>query len=476
MKKKTVVSDNKKTADGAAGVKTAIKNTAAAIIIVIMMMIITGAAPMTALSAPRAQFLERTQNLTLANGMKALLCPETGTGVTSVQVWVSAGSIYENEKTAGLSHFLEHLIFKGTRKFPGDEISRLVETSGGAINAGTSKEYTVYYIDAPSEAAGLAVEILSDAMSDAAFPADEIEKERPVVLEEIKRHDDEPTSVLYELLSETLFTTSPYRKRIIGDEKVIETVSRDEIIAYYKRYYTPSNMTVSIAGDFDAATMRPLVEKYFGGQQAGALRRSAPNLKETAAPSEKLRRAAKNVAHTYAACAYLAPDTSSDRQFAADVAAHILGGAESSRLYRKLREEKRIVYGVGAGFYAQKGDGIFEVSAVFDKENFSKVRQAVAEEISALAAEGPSPQELERAREVIKTGWLFGTETAHDRASMMGYWSVAENLAILDRYIAAIEAVSAQDVKEFFARYILASDPVWAAVEPEPKKPETGGK
>lgn len=431
---------------------------------------------MTLLSATsRPQFLERTQNLTLSNGMKVLLCPEAGTGVTSVQVWVSAGSIYENEKTAGLSHFLEHLIFKGTLKFPGDEISRLVETSGGAINAGTSKEYTVYYIDAPSEATALAVEILSDAMSDAAFPAGEIEKERPVVLEEIKRHDDEPTSVLYELLSETLFPTSPYRKRIIGDEKVIETVSRDEIIAYYKKYYVPSNTTVSIAGDFNPDDITALVKKYFGRQPA-AKRPNLPNLKETAAPSEKLRRAAKNVAHTYAACAYLAPDTSSEKQFAADVAAHVLGGGESSRLYRKLREEKRIVYGVGAGFYAQKGDGIFEVSAVFDKENFDRVREAVAEEISALAAEGPSPQELERAREVIKTGWLFSTETAHDRASMIGYWSVAENLAILDRYIAGIEAVSAQDVKEFFARYISVSDPVWAAVEPEPKAPETGGK
>lgn len=460
MKQKKTIQNSKKSAAGRHRALRRARTALAAII---------GAAMSANISSASPGFLSKTQKITLPNGFNALLCPESGSGVTSVQVWVAAGSVYENEKTAGLSHFLEHLIFKGTKKFPGDEISRIVETSGGAINAGTSKEYTVYYIDTPSEAAAAAVEILADAVSNAAFPPDEIEKERPVVIEEIKRHDDSPTSVLYELLSETLYSVSPYRGRIIGDEKVIAGVSRGEIIAYYKKYYTPSNMIVSIAGDFDAASMRAAVEKYFGAQAASG-KPPQVKLKETGKPAILLRKVSKNVAHTYAAAGYLAPDTSSDRQFAADVAAHILGGGQSSRLYRKLREQMRLVYAIDADFYAQKGDGIFGVSAIFDKENFDAVREAVAAEISRLRAEGPSDEELKRARAVIKNGWLFGVEKAHDRASMLGYWSIADNVAILERYLAAIDAVTADDVRNFMNEYLADGAGVWSAVEPEPKK------
>ncbi len=408
-----------------------------------------------------------------SNNLVCLLRPSPGDGVVSVQVWVGAGSAYEDKTNAGLSHFLEHLIFKGTTKFPGEEISRLVETSGGIINAGTSKEYTVYFIDTVKESLPIAIEILADAMENAVFPQEEIEKERPVVLEEIKRSEDEPGSVLYDTLSKTLYTTSPYRERIIGSEKVISTVTRQEIINYYKKYYVPSNMIVSIAGDFELEEGKKLLEKYFGAiktpkeKTPDFISMPQEHFKEKQPPqTDKNISTPKNVAVTYSARAFLAPNSSSDQQFAADITAHILGGGASSRLYRVLREKKRLVYGISAGYYAQKGDGIFEVSMIHEPNKYQEVQQSISTEIKRLAEEGPDDDELLRAKEVIKSNWLIGTEKAHDQASLMGYWKLQNNLDILKKYTTGISSVTKDDVKNFTRDYLLKNG-VWASVEPQ---------
>ena len=435
--------------------------------------------PETRTASSGAVFPSGLKESKLPNGITYLVRPERGEGVVSVQVWVGAGSTYEDKTNAGLSHFLEHLIFKGSSKFPGDEISRLVETSGGVINAGTSKEYTVYYIDTVKDSLPIAVEILADAMENAVFPPEEIEKERPVVLEEIKRSEDDPGSVLYDTLSKTLYTTSPYRNRIIGDEKVVAGVTRDEIIRYYKKYYVPSNMVVSLAGDFEKEDAEKLIEKFFGAirpPENSDVEGDAPSFlsvprdyfKEKEPPRrEKSSATTKNVAFIYASRANLAPDSLSGEQFSADITAHILGGGSSSRLYRTLREEKRLVYGISAGYYAQKGDGIFEISMVVEPSKFTDAKSAVAEEIKRLAQDGPTDDELLRAREVIKTQWLLGLEKAHDQASIMGYWKLQDNLAILENYIKNISSVGKEDVKNFVSSYLMKNNHVWASVEPK---------
>lgn len=410
-------------------------------------------------------FLKNLEMIKLDNGLTVLFKPDNTLPLVSIQVWVGAGSIYESENTRGLSHFLEHLIFKGTKKYPGDAISHLVETTGGVINAGTSKEYTIYFIDTQKDAFITALDILADAMQNASFPVEELEKERLVVIEEIKRSDDTPEARLYELFFQSIFTTSPYRYRIIGDEKVIRDVSRDEIIAYYKKYYVPSNMVVSIVGDLTKDEVVRSLQQTFAIISPGEKpEQKIP--KETITPKEKFRSEKKNVAHIYAVCGFLGPDTKSDEIYAAEVTASILAEGRSSRLYSNLREKKQLVYSIGGAFYAQRGDGLFVISAIFENKDTIKelVCKQIEQEIIKLADEGPTEDELNRVKEIINSHWIFNQEKIHNQAAMLGYWKLQDNLEILDKYLEKINSVTKTDVQNFLKKYNTGL--VWSFIKP----------
>jgi predicted Zn-dependent peptidase len=396
-------------------------------------------------------FWKGVHTVQLDNGLTVLLKEDHAQPVVSVQVWVKVGSVNENSRTSGLSHFLEHLIFKGTEKYPGDEISRQVETQGGVINAATSKEFTQFYIDIQETGYRNAIRILADAMANAAFPAAEIERERPVVIEEIHRHEDNPGSLLYDYYNEAVFPHSPYRASIIGSDEVIRTVSRDDIAAYYHAHYIPSNMFVTLAGDINTDEALALVKETFGTQKAEPAS-PAPNLIEPLHKASSISRN-KDVEHAYWLGGFVGPDAKSDDQFTADITATILGGGRSSRLFRQLREEKQLVYAISSSFWSQRGSGAFAVSAIFDPKNEKQVLSGINAEIRRLMEKGPDDAELRRAKEMIKAQWFFGLETYHEQASIAGYWNMQGNPGILERYIPELEKVSRDDVMQFLKKY-----------------------
>jgi len=387
----------------------------------------------------------------LDNGVHVIIHEDHSHPVVSAQVWVKVGSVNENAETAGLSHFLEHLIFKGTEKYPGHDISVHVETQGGVINAATSKEFTYFYIDSQTSGWQDAVRILADAMANATFPADEIEKERPVVIEEIRRHIDNPGSILQDMFSESVFMKTPYRSSIIGTEDIIRRVSRDEISAYYHAHYIPSNMVVTIAGDVSAADALRLASETFGAQKPGKPTQD-PVLVEP--PHEpKTVRQSKDVEHAYWLGGFLGPVITSDDQFAADMTATILGGGRSSRLFRVLREEKQLVYAVSSSYWSQRGSGAMVISAVYSPEKDKETMAEIQRVIDGLATDGPTDTELKRAKEMAKSQWFFGKETPHDNASLIGFWYLQGNPAMVDRYLSGIEAVTKDDVVRFLKKY-----------------------
>jgi predicted Zn-dependent peptidase len=350
-----------------------------------------------------------------------------------------------------LSHFLEHLIFKGTKKYPADEISKIVETQGGVINAATSKEFTYFYIDTYKAGAQDSVKILADAMGNITLPPDELERERPVVLEEIARHNDNPGAMLYDVFTEALFPDSPYKPSVLGSSDVIKNVSRAQILDYYKAHYVPANMVMCIVGDINPDEMLALVKDTLGKLE---------NRKPPAEPSlvQKEHKGnfislPKDVEQTYSLSGFLGPDVLSEEQGIADVSSVILGGGRTSRLYRKLREEKRLVYGIGSSFWGQRGTGAVVISSVFAPENQKAVLEATREQVDDLAKNVPSDEELKRAKEILKSQWYFGNETYHDLASLFGYWETQGNPAMIEKYIAGIESVTKNDVLDFFKKY-----------------------
>jgi len=387
----------------------------------------------------------------LQNGTTVLINENHSQPLVSVQVWVKVGSNNENEKTSGLSHFIEHLIFKGSKNYPGDLITRNTETNGGVINAATSKEFTHFHIDIQKEQFSNAVKMLADAMSDALFPEADIEFERPVVVEEIIRSNDNPNSVIYDLFCSSIFLKTPYRKNVIGSADIIRSVSRQDIVNYYKSHYVPENMIVSVAGDFDEKEALELIKDTFGKQP----KEFAPAQPMIIEPEHKgnLLAKTKDLEQTYWFGGFIGPDIMSNDQFSADVTATILGGGRSSRLNKTLREEKRLVYGVNASFWSQKGSGIFVFSAVFEPKNSKEVVDVITSEINTLQAKGPTDEELARAKIIIKTQWYQGLETIHDRASSMGYWYLLGRPELADTYINNIEKVTKKDVTDFLDKY-----------------------
>src|SRR6185369_2293144 len=206
---------------------------------------------------------EPIERYSLANGLTVLLRPDAAAALASVQVWVKTGSIHEDAHLgAGLSHFVEHMLFKGTARRAGREISATVQAHGGYINAYTTFDRTVYYIDLPSEHTAVAIDILADAVLNSTLPADEVTKEREVILREIAMTKDDPDNRLWDTLFSTAFREHPFRQPIIGHREVFSTVTRDELSGYYRARYVPNSLVGCIVGDIDLAAARAAVEQH----------------------------------------------------------------------------------------------------------------------------------------------------------------------------------------------------------------------
>ncbi|MBN1621391.1 MAG: insulinase family protein [Endomicrobiales bacterium] len=412
-----------------------------------------------------SSLLKGVRKVQLDNGLLLITKEDHSIPLVSVQVWVKVGSVYEDDSTSGLSHFLEHLVFKGTKNYDGPEISKRIETQGGILNAATSKEFTHFYIDIQKEGLEETVKILSDLVFNATFPADEVEKERPVVVEEIKRHEDNPHAVLYDSFCAQVFPVTPYKQRVLGSANVVENVTRQEIIDYYKKFYTPSNMVVSIVGDMDAKKTAKLVKDTFG-KHSGPEIKDEPDLIEPEHGAEVTNKK-KDVAQVYLIGGFLGPVIDSDEQFAADVASTILGGGRASRLNQKIREEMQLAYSIGATFWTQRGSGVITFSSTFNQENEERIIKEIKKEVEELRDRGPSAEELERAKQIIKSQWHFSNETFHDKASLFGYWYLQGYPRMIKTYISGIEKVRKDDIMKFIKKYYDPQGITFTLVTPE---------
>ncbi|MGA2091705.1 MAG: pitrilysin family protein, partial [Endomicrobiales bacterium] len=337
----------------------------------------------------------------------------------------------------------------------------------GIINAGTSKEFTQFYIDTQKEGFEDAIRILADAMANATMPEAEINRERPVVIEEIKRAADNPSSELYNLFCTAVFPTAPYHYDVIGSSEIIRTVKRKDILAYYHLHYVPGNMIVSISGDIDTAATFALVQATFGAQE----KRPVPARPAVIEPphGSVIKQSSKDVEQLYWMGGFTGPDCGTPMFYAADVAATILGGGRSSRLNRVLREEKQLVYSIGSSFWPQGGTGAFAISAVCAPDHIKTIPAEVARELNQMLSTGPTEPELARAKEMTKSQWYFDQETAHDQASTNGYWHLLGYPTMPENYIANINKVTVQDVIEFLKLYYQSQGLSGAVLVPQNK-------
>lgn len=410
----------------------------------------------------------------LENGIKVILKENHDLPLVSLQVWVRVGALNEIPEINGISHFMEHMMFKGTKKFDAGQISHEVESWGGVINAATSDEFTYYYIDIPSEAYPKVLEILYEISAVPTFPEDEMERERLVILEEISRKDDNPHAMLWDKLRPLAYRKTPYKNRVIGTADVIKQISKEDMIEYFRRHYVSNNMVFIAVGDFDSARMTEQLDETFGKIPAG-VPPELPILIEPYHEGAMIMETA-DVNQIYFLGGFLGPDFNSPDQYALDVLAVILGQGASSRLHQNLYEKEKIVWSIGSSFMTNNGSGLFNIRARLKENRIDEFLDKLYLEINTIKKEMPSKSEIIRAKRQLETNIILSNETNRGLASGIGYYALYNKEKFLREYLGNLKKVKASDVRKVAEEYLVIKRMDIAIIKPKVEDLKKGGR
>ncbi|WP_331271987.1 M16 family metallopeptidase [Motilibacter aurantiacus] len=406
----------------------------------------------------------------LPGGLRVVTEALPGVRSATVGIWIGVGSRDEAPSLAGASHYLEHLLFKGTKRRTALDISSTIDAVGGEMNAFTTKEYTCYYARVLDEDLPLAVDVVCDLVTSSTVSTADVEQERGVILEEIAMHDDDPTDAVHELFSEAIFGDAPLGRPVTGTVDSVSALSRSAIHGYYKRRYKPSAMVVTVAGNVDHAKVVRLVRSAF--DKAGALGGddvpAPPRLGATKAPRGLGGTRVEERRTEQANLVLGVPGVSrtDERRFALGVLNAALGGGMSSRLFQEVREKRGMAYSVYS-YNAQYADaGVFGIYAGCLPKKVDDVLAVCREQLELVAASGITRDELVRGQGQLRGGLVLGLEDTGARMSRLGKAElVYGELAGIDAVLAQISAVTLDDVQAV-AQDLLTVTPTLAVVGP----------
>jgi len=401
-----------------------------------------------------SDLLNKVKFKTLRNGLKVLFYPYHRSDVITVNLCVKVGSTYESEKEAGITHLIEHMIFKGTETRKPDEIVGAIEDLGGYMNAFTSYDYTCYYVVGPSEIASTALDVLSDVVFHPLFDPIELEREKQVVIEEMKMRLDNPSIVLFEALAKKFYTIYPYRRPIIGYEQTVNSFKREDLLNYVHKFYTPQNMLLVIVGNVGEKKIFSLVEDKFGKIPERTFSKvSFP--KESYPSKPQLVWVEREVKEGYFELAFPGPSIKSDDAPLMDLLSEILGGGEASKLYIKVKREKDLVNSISAYSFTPEGPGMFEISGTTSPEKFSKALKAILEEIELIKSLSPTKEELQRAKKQVLSDFIYSQETSEGLARTLGSFQLTRgNYTDIKWYIQKIESATPEDLVRVAKKYL----------------------
>jgi zinc protease len=394
------------------------------------------------------------KRLQLKNGLAVLLIENHKSPVVSVQMWVKTGSADERKGEEGISHFIEHLVFKGTEKYGVGEIASTVEASGGELNAYTSFDQTVFYVNISREFSDVALDTISEMMGFPQFDKKEIDNEREVVIEEIKRSNDSPGRQGSRLLFSTVYKSHPYGIPVIGYDKIINKVTRKTLVDYYQSRYVPKNMHLVVSGDFNSKEMSKQIAATFGRLKPFKVRK----VKRKTEPAQTKPRFKLEVAPFEEAQFHLAwriPGASHKDIPALDVLALIIGQGDSSRLSMKLRMDAPITNSIGAGTFTPKEGGLFTVSGTLNPEMMQQAFEGVKTEILRIMIEAPTGEELKKATTNLESEEFYAMETIEGIARKAGS---LENLmgdyAYFQKFLKQVYGLKPEDLARVARKYM----------------------
>lgn len=404
----------------------------------------------------------------LDNGVTVLYEKVPGVKVVSVQSWIKTGSVNETPEISGISHFLEHILFKGTKRFKPGEIDVFLDSKGGYNNAFTSTDVTNYYVTIPTAEAEAAFEVVSDMVFDALFIPEEIEKEKPVVIQEMSRKYDDPSYKMWQDYIESLFKGTPYEREVIGTPDTVNALTKEKLLDYYNKFYHPNNITLVIVGDIEEQEALALAKKYFSKTRKVEAGKAYDGSAKVAfdKPENKEFKADVNV--VYSVLGFPAGRQDIDTVYANEVLSEILSGGEYSLMTEILRDDKKLVtYASDIGIFNKYHD-VFGAFAIIPGGNAEAFRDAALNIFKNIAAGKIDPKRIEKAKNRLKSKKTFEAENVSSLAQDIGFAYVLDFKDYYLNYNKGIDAVTAEDVAEAAKR--LTSGPMYFAKTVPEKK------
>lgn len=420
------------------------------------------------------------------NGHTIVLAHKDGE-LANVSTWVKTGSINEDDRINGISHFLEHLMFKGTHKHETGYFDRTLEAKGAIVNAATWKDYTFYYVTLPRGEnccdLNLAIELHADMMLDPILPYEEIgapfdlndktvtdKRERHVVIEEIRMRKDQAWTKVYNACNFNMYTNHPYKRDVIGTPEIISQVTREDIMNYYQTFYSPENMTTIVVGDFNHEEILKKLEKEFDFKG----RENAPKLvHEIDKPTQETKyiESTSHVNTSYAMFGWLGPKASELKEtICLDLISIIFGDGTSSRLYQNLIEKlpEPVFNMVNSEHYQFKDGDNFFIQANFKPEKKEQALDLIKEQLSMLLTNKITEDELQKAKKKTKSRFAYSAETVSEIGETIGYYStVCEDLKLVEDYLKDLEEISVADLENAINKYLNINNAVISVLVPE---------
>jgi zinc protease len=393
----------------------------------------------------------------LPNGVVLIVQEHRASDVVALQLWMRVGGRDEAPDELGLSHYLEHMLFKGTATRPPGSIDRMIEGFGGTSNAYTSYDYTHFDVVVPVEHARAGIELLADIGVNASFPPAEIDSERKVVFEEMRLLGDDPEKFLLRRLYEVAYAEHPYGRPILGTESQISALTRGQLARYYHKHYVARNMVLVVVGPVTPAQIRPLADATFGRLDGPPV---PPRDVPLAGPMSRSARAdvPRPEQQAYLGLAWKAAPVAAADVSAVDLLTYILGDSPSSRLNQTLRERERLVYSIDAGYGAWEKGGLVTVTARLEPANLDRAEQAIVDVIRRVKAEGVTEAERQRAIITAESSYAFDIETAEGLAKSYGEAETTWNLEGELGYLRRLRQISAAEIQAAARTYFGDDD------------------
>jgi len=393
----------------------------------------------------------------LPNGLKVLALKDAGAPLAVFQIWYQAGSVNEQTGKTGLSHLLEHMMFKGTHKYGPKSFSKIIKRAGGIDNAGTSKDYVFYYQKLAPERLHLSIEMESDRMRNLILDPEETLSERDVVMEERRmRYEDNPQSLVYEEVIAAAFKNHPYGRPVIGWMSDIKGITREDLWGYYRKNYVPNNALIVIAGDIDIDTLMAKIRKEFGSIPRGRDIQSI-KIEEPEQRGERRVFVKKEAELPYILIAYKAPNILNKDSYALEILTSVLSGGKSARIYKSLIDEKQIALSAGAGYNSiQKYPFIFYLyGTALPGKTIDEVENALYGEVEKIREKAPSEREVQKAKNQIEADFIMGQDSVFFQAQMLAIFEMTGSWRLKDEYLDGVRQVKPEDVRRVAEKYLI---------------------